>query len=65
MRFAFIVFATSDDFIDTISMLGDMYPQMFKPSTDIEMKYNTDTDTFDVIDETSYNEEAPIESYVV
>lgn len=54
-----------DDFIDTISMLGDMYPQMFKPSTDIEMKYNTDTDTFDVIDETSYNEEAPIESYVV
>lgn len=46
-------------------MLGDMYPQMFKPSTDIEMKYNTDTDTFDVIDETSYNEEAPIESYVV
>ena len=53
-----------DDAIDTISMLGDMYNQLFKPSADIEMKYNTSTDTFDIIDAT-VEEDSPIQSYIV
>jgi hypothetical protein len=53
-----------DDAIDTISMLGDMYNQLFKPSADIEKKYNTSTDTFDIIDAT-VEEDSPIQSYIV
>lgn len=53
-----------DDAIDTISMLGDMYNQLFKPSADIEMKYNTSTDTFDIIDAT-VEDDSPIQSYIV
>lgn len=54
-----------DDCIDTINQLGDMYDQLFKPSEDVQFKYNSDTNTFDTMDETSYNESSPLESYMV
>ena len=54
-----------DDAIDTISMLGDMYNQMYKPEAAVELTANYENNCFDITDSYVYNEVSPLDSYIV
>lgn len=54
-----------DDAIDTISMLGDMFNQMYKPEAIVELTANYENNCFDIVDSCVYNEVSPLDSYIV
>lgn len=55
-----------DDCIDTVSMLGDMYNQMYKPEFNTEnMLPNYADNCFEIDNNSGYNEVSPLNSYIV
>lgn len=54
-----------DDCIDTISMLGDFYDKMYRPSNDVQYQLNPDTQIYEELDAATEIQESGLSSYTV